>query len=90
MLSVWLDWAGQVNSMTAIIIDPGFLAGSAEELQGENDRLFDYVRPAAAGMAHRVALRHDALLNDDADPHDRDTETHQDQVLPLANVTRSA
>ena len=33
-----------VNSMTAIIIDPAFLGGSAAELQDETTRLLDYVK----------------------------------------------
>jgi uncharacterized oxidoreductase len=37
-----------VNSMTAIIIDPAYLGGSAEELKGEASRLFDYVKASPA------------------------------------------
>ena len=37
-----------VNSMTAIIIDPAYLGGSAAELKDEATRLCDYVKASPA------------------------------------------
>ena len=48
-----------VNSMTAIIIDPGYLGGSAAELKDEATRLCDYVKasPARDPKAQYAASR---------------------------------